>query len=87
MQELNTPSIFDVDELETALDWFERKGGSAFCSLDHLNCFISQHWCELLSSGSYFLSSQYVPVRVGPDFGKVVIQIMQREAALEAVSA
>ena len=85
MKDSNTPPSFDVGELETSQEWFERKGKSAFCSYDHINWFIRQHRCELLRSGMYFPGSEYVPTTVGPDFGKLVIQIMQREAALEAV--
>ena len=80
MKDLNTPPIFDVDELETAQDWFERKGMSAFSSVEHINRFLRKHHFELLRSGNYFLGTQGEPLRVGPDFGKAIIQIMQREA-------
>jgi excisionase family DNA binding protein len=80
MQNLNTPPIFDVDELETAQDWFERKGMSAFSSVEHINRFLRKHHFELLRNGNYFLGTQGEPLRVGPDFGKAIIQIMQREA-------
>jgi excisionase family DNA binding protein len=80
MRDLNTPPIFDVDELETAQDWFERKGMSAFSSVEHINRFLRKHHFELLRSGNYFLGTQGEPLRVGPDFGKAIIQIMQREA-------
>ena len=83
MQKINTPPIFDVDELETDREWFERKGRSAFLSQDHLDWFIRHHQCELLKSGNYFPGAHDVPTTVGPDFGKAVIQIMQREAALK----
>jgi hypothetical protein len=86
MKKINTPPIFDVDELELLQDWFERIGGSAFCSVEHINWFIRQHYSELLRSGNFFPRSQCVPSKVGPDFGKAVIQIMQREAALLAES-
>ena len=86
MQKINTPPIFDVDELETDREWFERKGSSAFIDQNHLDWFIRRHRCELLRSGNYFHGHHYVPTRVGPDFGKVIIQIMQREEALLAES-
>jgi excisionase family DNA binding protein len=80
MRDLNTPPIFDVDELETAQDWFERKGMSAFSSSEHINRFFQKHHFELLRSGNYFPGAQGEPFRVGPDLGKAIIQIMQREA-------
>jgi len=83
MKDLNTPPIFDVDELETAQDWFERKGMSAFSSPEHINRFIQKHHFELLRSGNYFPGAQDELFRVGPDFGKAIIQIMQREASIE----
>ena len=84
MQKINTPPIFDVDELETDREWFERKGRSAFISQDHLDWFISEHLVELLRSGMYFPLGPDVQTKVGPEFGRLVIQIMQREAALLA---
>ena len=86
MQKINTPPIFDVDELETTLEWFERKGKSAFISYDHLDWFISQRRYELQKSGMYFPGGPQVPTKVGPEFGKLVIQILQREEAFWADS-
>ena len=83
MQNLNTPPIFDVDELETAQDWFERIGERVFCSAEHGNWFLDKHQFELLRSGNFFPGSKYVSGRVGPDFGKAIIQIMQREADIK----
>ena len=82
MQDLNNPPIFDVDELETAQDWFERKGMSAFSSPERINRFFQKHHFELLRSGNYFPGTQDEPFRVGPDLGKAIIQIMQREASI-----
>jgi hypothetical protein len=84
MKDSNTPPIFDVDELETAQEWLDRKGKSAFVSQDHFDWFTRLYRYELLKSGNYFPSSRCVPTRVGPDFGKLIIQIMQRRAAFGA---
>jgi hypothetical protein len=86
MKDSITPPIFDVHELELLKDWFERIGGSAFCSIKHINWFLHKHHFELLRSGSFFPGTECVPHKVGPDFGKAIIQIMQREAALLAES-
>ena len=80
MTDLNTPRIFDVDEIELLQDWFERIGERVFCSAEHGNWFLDKHQFELLRSGNFFPGSKYVSGRVGPDFGKAIIQIMQREA-------
>ena len=82
MKDLNTPPIFDVDELETPTEWFIRKGRSAFDSSGHAAQFILKHYYELLRSGNFLPGTQGVPFRVGPDFGKAIIQIMQREASI-----
>jgi hypothetical protein len=86
MKDSITPPIFDVHELELLQDWFERKGGIAFCSAEHINWFIRQNKIELLRSGNFFPGTECVPHRVGPNFGNAIIQIMQREAALQAES-
>jgi len=83
MKDLNTQPIFDVDELELLQDWYVRKGRRVFCSAEHGNWFLNKHRFELLRSGNFFPRSQYVSGRVGPDFGKAIIQIMQREANIK----
>jgi excisionase family DNA binding protein len=80
MKDLNTQPIFDVDELEPLQDWFERKGGRVFCSTEHGNWFLKKHRFELMRSGNFFPGTESVPHKVGPDFGKAIIQIMQRKA-------
>ena len=86
MKDLNTQPIFDVDELELLQDWYVRKGRRVFCSSEHGNWFLNKHRFELLRSGNFFPGTECVPHRVGPNFGNAIIQIMQREAALQAES-
>jgi hypothetical protein len=86
MQDLNKFPDFDVTDLEALRNWHDTKGKDVFRTYSGAEWFVRTHREELLRSGLFFPGRGQALTRVAPNFGKLVIQILQREA-LEDASA
>jgi hypothetical protein len=83
LEETGDLPVFDVDEMESTREWFERKGNKVFGTFAGFQWFMRLNRDELMQSGIYFPGRGSAPTRVGPGFGKLVISIMQRSVVEE----
>lgn len=74
---------FDAERLadfRTVRDWVEEHGGPIFPTYSSFEWFTRTHRARLVESGQYIVRKGSAGSLVGPDFERVVLEILREES-------
>jgi len=74
------PSAYNAVDYLKHRDWVAEHGGAMFPTVGALEWFVRNHRQELIESGELIVRRGPGGTLVGPGFGRLAVEIVQREA-------
>ncbi len=72
------PDEYDVTQYRKFRTWIAEQGGDLFPTVGSFEWFVRCHRDELIESGELIIRRGPAGTLVGPGFGRLVIEILQR---------
>ena len=73
-------SKYAAEDFRRHRNWVTESGGDLFPTLGSFEWFVRRHRAELIASGELIVRRGPGGTLVGPNFGRVAVEILQREA-------